>query len=51
MKQPRELQLKCLKNRQGNNYDCYFNYYSAHDYFEPATLTKAKQRKLDRMFS
>ncbi|MBQ9488092.1 MAG: hypothetical protein IJU91_09915 [Selenomonadaceae bacterium] len=37
--QPRQLQLKCLKNRQGNNYDCYFNYYSAHDYFEPATLT------------
>ena len=37
--QPREVQLKCLKNRQGNNYDCYFHYYSAHDYFEPATLT------------
>ena len=38
--QPRELQLKCLKNRQGNNYDCYFNYYSAHDYFTPATLAE-----------
>lgn len=37
--QPRAIQLKCLKNRQGNNYDCYFNYYSAHDFFEPATLT------------
>ena len=37
--QPREIQLKCLKNRQGNNYDCYFNYFSAHDYFTPATLT------------
>ena len=37
--QPRHLQLKCLKNRQGNNYDCYFNYFSAHDYFEPTTLT------------
>ena len=37
--QPREIQLKCLKNRQGNNYDCYFNYFSAHDFFEPATLT------------
>ena len=34
-KQPRQIQLKCLKNRQGTNYDCYFNYYSAHDYFEP----------------
>ena len=73
LQKPRELQLKCLKNRQGNNYDCYFNYYSAHDYFKEATLTefesnhkveesdggekiesalsKAKQRKLDRMFS
>ena len=37
--QPRQLQLKCLKNRQGNNYDCYFHYFSAHDFFEPATLT------------
>ena len=33
--QPRQIQLKCLKNRQGNNYDCFFNYYSAHDFFEP----------------
>ncbi len=32
--QPRQIQLKCLKNRQGQNYDCYFKYYSAHDYFE-----------------
>ena len=32
---PRQIQLKCLKNRQGTNYDCYFNYFSAHDYFEP----------------
>jgi len=31
---PRQIHLKCLKNRQGQNYDCYFNYYSAHDYFE-----------------
>ena len=31
---PRHIQLKCLKNRQGQNYDCYFKYYSAHDYFE-----------------
>ena len=33
--QPRQIQLKCLKNRQGYNYDCYFKYFSAHDYFEP----------------
>ena len=34
-KQPRQIQLKCLKNRQGTNYDCSFNYFSAHDYFVP----------------
>ena len=34
---PRQIQLKCLKNRQGTNYDCYFEYHSAHDYFEPCT--------------
>ena len=33
--QPRQIQLKCLKNRQGTNYDCFFNYYSAHDFFQP----------------
>ena len=33
--QPRQIQLKCLKNRQGTNYDCFFHYFSAHDYFEP----------------
>ena len=33
--QPRQIHLKCLKNRQGSNYDCYFNYFSAHDYFQP----------------
>ena len=33
--QPRQIHLKCLKNRQGSNYDCFFNYFSAHDFFEP----------------
>ena len=33
--QPRQIHLKCLKNRQGTNYDCFFEYHSAHDYFEP----------------
>ena len=32
---PRQINLKCLKNRQGTNYDCFFLYHSAHDYFEP----------------
>ena len=33
--QPRQIQLKCLKNRQGTNYDYFFNYFSAHDCFTP----------------
>ena len=32
--QPRQINLKCLKNRQGTNYDCFFFYHSAHDCFE-----------------
>ena len=30
---PRQIQLKCLKNRQGTNYDCFFNYFPANDTF------------------
>ena len=33
--QPRQIQLSCLKNRQGTNYDCFFHYHSAHDCFLP----------------
>ena len=33
--QPRQINLKCLKNRQGTNYDCFFDYFSAHDCFQP----------------
>ena len=33
--QPRQIQLKCLKNRQGTNYECFFQYHSAHDCFVP----------------
>ena len=40
--QPRQIQLKCLKNRQGTNYDCFFKYYSAHDCFEPCTKKDLK---------
>ncbi len=32
---PRQLQLKCLKNRSGNIYDCFFHYFAKHDYFVP----------------
>ena len=31
---PRQVELKCLKNRQGKNYSCYFKYYAAVDTFE-----------------
>ena len=34
--QPRDVQFRCLKNRQGNNYDLNFNYFSKHDYFQPS---------------
>lgn len=34
---PRKINLKCLKNRYGGNYDCYFKYYPAADYFENCT--------------
>ena len=40
--QPRHIQLKCLKNRQGQNYDCFFNYYSAHDFFQPIDYNPAE---------
>lgn len=36
--QPRHIHLKCLKNRQGTNYDAFFKYFSAHEYFEPCKL-------------
>ena len=31
---PRQVELKCLKNRQGRNYSCFFKYYPAVDTFE-----------------
>ncbi len=31
---PRRVEMKCLKNRQGKNYSCYFKYYPAVDTFE-----------------
>lgn len=32
---PRQIQLCCLKNRQGINYDVFFQYFPAHDCFIP----------------
>lgn len=34
LKKPRSIRLKCLKNRFGNAFQIYFDYYSANDYFE-----------------
>ena len=31
---PRQVELKCLKNRQGKNYSCFFKYYPSVDTFE-----------------
>lgn len=38
--QPRKIQLKCLKNRLGNKYDAYFDYYSAFDCFKVGVPSK-----------
>ena len=32
--QPRQVILRCIKYRNGSNFDCFFNYFSAHDTFE-----------------
>ena len=45
--QPRQIILKCLKNRHGTNYDCFFKYYSAHDCFEPCTKKDFKSDNHD----
>ena len=34
---PRQIQLRCIKNRTGSLYDAFFHYYSAHSYFAPCT--------------
>ena len=47
--QPRQIQLKCLKNRQGTNYDCCFLYYSAHDCFAPCAAFEKNNDDNDLM--
>ena len=46
--QPRQIQLKCLKNRQGTNYECFFNYFSAHDCFVPCDDFDNKSNSLKK---
>ena len=43
LSQPRAIHFKCLKNRQGNNYDCFFHYFSAHDFFQPCSESDLKK--------
>lgn len=43
---PRQVELKCLKNRQGKNYSCYFKYYAAVDTFEPCKKKDFRTEKL-----
>lgn len=31
----RKIKFSCLKNRNGGQYETFFTYYAAHDYFEP----------------
>ena len=40
---PRKMQLKCVKNRDGNIYDCFFEYFSAHDHFQPCDESDFKK--------
>ena len=49
--QPRQIQLKCLKNRQGTNYECFFQYFSAHDCFLPCKKEDFKNCKSDHLES
>ena len=46
-RQPRQIHLKCLKNRQGTNYDCYFEPCAPFDEFAPPqeNSTVKKQRR------
>lgn len=39
---PRLLELVCIKNRFGNNYSCYFRYYTQYDLFIPVIRQDAK---------
>ena len=44
---PRQVELKCLKNRQGKNYSCYFKYYPAVDTFETCKEEDFKKVSLE----
>ena len=41
---PRKIRLKCLKNRVGGLYDCFFKFYMKNDYFEACTEADLKEQ-------
>ena len=41
---PRKIRLKCLKNRVGGLYDCFFKFYMKNDYFEACTEEELKMQ-------
>lgn len=41
---PRKIRLKCLKNRVGGLYDCFFRFYMKNDYFEACTEEELKEQ-------
>lgn len=40
---PRKVHLKCLKNRNGGLYDCYFKYNPANEYFQSVEETEFEE--------
>ena len=44
----RKVWFKCLKNRNGGQYDCLFRYHAAFDYFEPLEEEKERRPKHER---
>lgn len=42
-KNPRAVELKCLKNRHGGLYSSYFEYYASSDYFRPCKESEARE--------
>ena len=38
----RKIKFSCLKNRNGGQYDCFFRYYAAYDYFEACEESESR---------
>ena len=44
----RPIKLSCLKNRNGGQYDCFFRYHAAHDYFKATKEDEIFEEKRER---